>query len=293
MRLDGAPVVCEVSAVPIRFDCKDSALVFIRDTTERKLVQERQSNEQRMEMVRQLAGGLAHELNNLVHVINGNAELAHSSLSPGAPEQRYLDHILHAGGQVADWIGKITVFSNSPNSSIESLKLLTKSTDVRTLPPDSQEEVGLVQESPPVPAAFAESAPATEAQVTVLLAEDDGMVRSLTERFLKKAGYSVLLARDGAEAVAMFEANACRISAVLLDVVMPRMGGFEAYARIRAWNADMPILFASGFSGYETTATPELIRGVNFLQKPYDQNELITAIRQAIGRRRADVSNVC
>lgn len=113
------------------------------------------------------------------------------------------------------------------------------------------------------------------------------MVRALTERLLRNAGYSVVLARDGAEAVKLFEANADKISAVLLDVVMPNMNGFDAYARIHARDANMPVIFASGFSGYEAPADLVLERGVNFLQKPFDRNVLIKAIQCAVEKYHA------
>ena len=295
MRVDGSPVVCEVSAVPILFNRKDSALVFVRDATDRKFEQERQSNAQKMELVRRLAGGLAHELNNLVHVINGNVELAHETLPTGAPGQRYLDQVLCAGRQVSDCVGKIMAFSSSPNPSIESLELSTKSIKTQAfethIPVSDSAPSLTVMACQPGAATVAESVPAAEDGApdggTILLAEDDGMVRALTERFLTNAGYLVLLARDGVEAVTVFEANACRISAVLLDVVMPRMDGFEAYQRISALDANMPVIFASGFSGYGTPANLELIAGVNFLQKPFDRSELVATVRRAVKTRQA------
>ncbi len=64
---------------------------------------------------------------------------------------------------------------------------------------------------------------------TVLLVEDDESVRSLMERTLMKLGYTVLAARDGEEAVELFRKNMERVDLALLDLVMPRKGGKEAY----------------------------------------------------------------
>ena len=290
MRLDGSPVTCEVSAVPIRFNGTDSALVFIRDATVRKVAQEQQAHVLKVEMIRQLAAKLAHEFNNLVQVINGNAELAHSSLPAGSPEQKCLDQVLFAGKRVADWVDKIMTFSTSKNPSVTDLALTMK--DVvppPVLPPPAEPEKVQARQIA-VPAESGKTTPATAGgltgKATILFAEDDDMVRSLTERFLKNAGYSVLVAKDGVEAVALFEANASQISAVLLDVVMPRMGGFEAYERISASDANMPVIFASGFSGYGTPKNLELVSGTNFLQKPYDRNDLVQTMRRAVETRR-------
>ena len=292
MRLDGSPIICEVSAVPIRFNGVDSALVFIRDATERKMAQAQQAHVQKVEMIRQLAAKLAHEFNNLVQVINGNADLARSSLPAGAPEQKCLDQVLFAGRQVADWVAKIMALSTSQNPTVTDLALTMK--DI--VPPmPASVTLAAPARAPACPVAVpAESrgvkpvaAGGEMGKATILFAEDDDMVRNLTERFLRNAGYSVLLAKDGAEAVALFEDNASRISMVLLDVVMPRMGGFDAYQRISARDATMPVIFASGFSGYETPANLELVAGVNFLQKPYDRKDLIEAIRRAVEPRSA------
>ncbi len=72
---------------------------------------------------------------------------------------------------------------------------------------------------------------------TILVAEDEPMVRDLAVRILTRAGYTVLLAADGAEAVEQFEANAEAISLVLLDAVMPKLTGHQAYDRMKAKRA--------------------------------------------------------
>lgn len=296
MRLDGVPIVCEVSAVPIQFDGKNSALVFVRDATERRCAQEQKSNAQKMAMVRELAGGLAHELNNLVQVINGNAELVRASLATDAHEQQPLGQVLYAGKQVSEWVGRMMAFSCTQDANIESLSLKVKEvvTPIMTPPPASTQELlipltSAPDVSKPEPAPVVSKANEAKGKGTVLLAEDDAMVRSLTERFLKNAGYTVLLARDGLEAVSIFEANAKSLSAIILDVIMPRMGGFEAYQRISARDANIPVIFASGFSGYGTPSNVELIPGVNFLQKPFDRNDLLSAVRRAVESRRSSV----
>ena len=83
---------------------------------------------------------------------------------------------------------------------------------------------------------------------TILLAEDDAMVRRLAGRMLEHAGYTVLYAHDGEEAVALFRQHSDDIDLLIFDAVMPNLGGWDAYERIQAIRPDVPAFFASGYS---------------------------------------------
>jgi CheY-like chemotaxis protein len=113
---------------------------------------------------------------------------------------------------------------------------------------------------------------------TILLAEDDDMVRAVVVRILTAGGYRVLTSRDGAEAVRLFAEHARQVDLVILDVVMPELGGVEALARIQELRPDVPWLLTSGYSELShlegRDASPEKI-----LPKPYDPNELLRRVR--------------
>ena len=126
---------------------------------------------------------------------------------------------------------------------------------------------------------------------TLLLAEDDDMVRELTACILRKAGYTVLEARDGEEALELFQANASSVAGVLLDVIMPRMGGFEACERILALSPQLPVIFASAFSEQALHTQFALGSGINLLQKPFDRSTLLGAVRRMIDARELDGRN--
>src|SRR6185295_5762096 len=83
---------------------------------------------------------------------------------------------------------------------------------------------------------------------TILVAEDEESLRSLASEILKSLGYTVLLARNGQEAVQIYAENRERIDIVLLDGVMPVMSGSEAYMRIREMGDDVPLLIMTGHS---------------------------------------------
>ena len=122
---------------------------------------------------------------------------------------------------------------------------------------------------------------------TILVAEDEAMVRELAVRILTRAGYSVFVANDGAEAVELFEANADKISLALLDAVMPKLTGHEAYDRIRFKSPNLPVVFCSGYDP-ETGQVKRLVdQGVRMVQKPYDPDVLLRTIREVLDAQHA------
>jgi CheY-like chemotaxis protein len=117
---------------------------------------------------------------------------------------------------------------------------------------------------------------------TILLAEDDEVVRRLAIRILEGAGYAVHVARNGEEAVSIFEAHADEIALVLFDVVMPKIGGRAALSRIRALRPDTRFLLCSGYTG---VAAPEDLlpeEEARWLSKPYNPETLLRKVREAL-----------
>jgi PAS domain S-box-containing protein len=112
---------------------------------------------------------------------------------------------------------------------------------------------------------------------TVLLAEDEDVVRRLLARILTDEGYEVIETANGAEALAAAQ-SAARIDYLVTDVVMPGVGGADLAATLRESRAGLRVLFVSGYSadaiGREREATP----GVGFLQKPFTRAELVRAL---------------
>src|SRR5205085_6207356 len=105
-----------------------------------------------------------------------------------------------------------------------------------------------MHESPAAVETTPAPAPLAGGTETILVAEDEAALRELARDVLEGLGYKVLLARDGAEAVALYEAERARIDLLLLDVVMPHMGGHEAYEHIRTLDGATPVIFMTGYS---------------------------------------------
>jgi len=117
---------------------------------------------------------------------------------------------------------------------------------------------------------------------TVLVVEDEPSVRDLTIRVLTRAGYQVLSAGDGRDAVALHAQPEHLIDLVLLDMVMPRMGGVEAARRIRQQSDHTRILFVSGYAP-DTDQTPDKLGlRADHLMKPYNADELLTKVREVL-----------
>jgi len=119
---------------------------------------------------------------------------------------------------------------------------------------------------------------------TILLAEDDESVRLLVESSLTELGYTVLVARNGEDAVALFKNNQARISLALLDVVMPQKGGKEAYEAMCREKPGLKVIFMSGYTSGAVHESFVLIAGVPFLAKPFGPGGLARKVREVLDK---------
>jgi two-component system, cell cycle sensor histidine kinase and response regulator CckA len=120
---------------------------------------------------------------------------------------------------------------------------------------------------------------------TILLAEDNESVRNLTEKTLSSYGYRVLIACDGEEAVGIFLRHHNEIAMAVLDVVMPKMGGKQAYEEMAKILPGLKVLFLSGYSANASHNAFVLRPGLPFLQKPFGPSALARKVREALDRK--------
>ena len=119
---------------------------------------------------------------------------------------------------------------------------------------------------------------------TILLVDDEEMIVEIGEQLLARLGYSVLVAKSGEEAVEIYDANAASIHMVILDMIMPGMGGKETYHRLKAINPGVKALLSSGYS-IEGTARDIMQNGCSgFLQKPFNLKELAEKVREILDK---------
>jgi PAS domain S-box-containing protein len=119
---------------------------------------------------------------------------------------------------------------------------------------------------------------------TILIVDDEAIVLDVGVNMLEKLGYKVLEATNGKEAIDVFEKNKESVKMVILDIIMPDMGGGEAYDKIKAINPQVRVLLSSGYS-VDGQAIELLERGCDgFIQKPFTMQELSGKIRQIMGK---------
>ena len=114
---------------------------------------------------------------------------------------------------------------------------------------------------------------------TILLAEDDARVGDVYRSILQGAGYQVIEARDGLEAVAKFRQSRDLIKLLLFDLVMPKMNGKDAFEAIRALAPDVKVLYSSGYTREILSGKNLDESGVNFLSKPAVPEVLLARVR--------------
>ncbi len=124
--------------------------------------------------------------------------------------------------------------------------------------------------------------PPTGNRETLLVVEDDPMVRKVTTRILRNAGYTLLVARDGAEALVLAEAHPNGIDLLFTDVVMPNMNGRELAERIQKKYPKIRVLFTSGYTENIIAHHGVLDEGTAFLSKPFSAQELAAKVAEVL-----------
>jgi len=119
---------------------------------------------------------------------------------------------------------------------------------------------------------------------TILLVDDEDFIIRVGSQVLKKLGYEVLTASSGKAAIDVYKANKDKIDMVILDMIMPEMGGGDTYDRMKEINPAVKALLSSGYS-INGQATEILHRGCHgFIQKPFDMKGLSQKIREILDK---------
>jgi two-component system cell cycle sensor histidine kinase/response regulator CckA len=120
---------------------------------------------------------------------------------------------------------------------------------------------------------------------TVLVVDDEEFIRVVAMEILNKFGFDVLTASDGEESLRIVREHKGAISAVILDLTMPRMDGETAFRELRKIRPDLRIILSSGFSEQDVVARFADTPVAGFIQKPYTASDLVQKLRLALQAR--------
>ena len=417
LRLDGTEFYADVCAVPIEWEGAPAVQVIIRDSTERKQMEERLLQAQKMEVVGRLAGGIAHDFNNILTAMTGYATFALEALPPGDPVRADVEQVIQSAQRAANLTRQLLAFSRRQiieqrvinlNDLIlnldkmlrrligEDVELVTilgeglarvkadpgqieqaivnLAVNARDAMPDggkliletanaaldaeharrhpgmepgdyvmlavTDTGVGMTDEvkahlfepffttkepgkgtglglatvygivkqhggniycesEPGKGTTFRIYLPAVEAEAerlprrdeegfvprgteTVLVVEDEAMVRDILTRTLREQGYRVLEAMDGEQALRVGNEYAGEIHLLVTDVVMPQMNGRELSERLALVRPGIKTLFVSGYTDNAIVRKGILKPGIVFLQKPFTAAALARKVRQVL-----------
>jgi CheY-like chemotaxis protein len=213
--------------------------------------------------VSRTAGHVAHELNNLITVIQINTEFLLESVGANPDSAQELEDIRRA----------------SKRASILARQLLASS---RREPFDARvAEASATKAAAKPPLSTVEKTP--RVAETILLVEDEAAVRNLAKRILSQKGYRVLEASDGAIALRIAASHVGEIDLVLTDVAMPNLGGRGMVEELRELSPDLRVLFMSGYPKDEVFPDKAVAARMPYLQKPFTSETLISQVRGALG----------
>src|SRR5208283_3411638 len=143
--------------------------------------------------------------------------------------------------------------------------------------PNAEHKIGLGSESEP------ETVSPKRLGATIMLVEDDEIMRALTRQLLQEHGYTVVEANDGNSALELLQSNSGPIDLLLTDVVMRSMSGPELAERLHASHPSLKVAYMSGYTG-ELMANRDILKpGLTLLEKPFTRTALLNTIHAMLG----------
>jgi PAS domain S-box-containing protein len=231
--------------------------IMCSEITDRKRLEEQLAAARKMEAVGRLAGGVAHDFNNLLTAIKSYSELLLADMDEANPQRTDVSEINAAADRAAELTRHLLAFSRQ-----------------QMLRPDAMNVDKIVPRD--------ETAAKASRGATIMLVEDDDAVRNVAARVLKRAGFAVLEASNGHDAVELYKVTDCCADLILTDVVMPEMNGPEMARQILDVNPSAKILFMSGYTADRVVRENLLAPGSAFIEKPFSPEALIRKAREIL-----------
>lgn len=215
----------------------------------------------------------ANELNNLLQVISDSVELM-ATLREGDPERaRCVDMVYASVHRAARITGHLLGRAGEYEQEAVHPPSPTKPPEKTFSPPPAFDEIPIAN-----PGGTKE---------LILVVDDEEFVAMLAKRVLTDAGYRVVMAKDGMEAIDIYKKLKNQIALVILDFTMPIMDGADVFDELRRINPRVPVMLSSGFAEQEKLRSM-LAKGLRgFMPKPYSQEKLLLQVRSTLDSLRA------
>ncbi len=224
------------------------------------------------------ADGVAHDFNNLLTAIMGYSQMSLREAPVEGPLTNHLQEIQQATERAAVLTDQLLAFSRHQVIEAEVIDL----NDKVYLP--------VTEKTYAAQRRIVNSSISPQGKETVLLAEDEPLLRSMVATVLRGRGYEVLETANGEEALGMVQKHGGEgIELLLTDVVMPQMGGLELAKKLHATNPNIKVLFTSGYAGDSLFELDALPTGTEFLPKPYMPETLAVKVREVLNQRTASL----
>ncbi|MEM7584126.1 MAG: response regulator [Acidobacteriota bacterium] len=234
-----------------------------------------------LEALGHYASSVAHDLNNLLVGILGNAGLALMDLSSFSSCRPLIQEVEEAALRAAGLTNEMLALTQPIEATeaeadgAEADGAEAGQTEV-TEAERAEAEVAIGKPASPAPNSM------WRGEGLMLVVDDEQMVRVLAQRVLEKFGFQVMTAEDGRQGLEVFRPHSGEFVGVLLDVTMPHLDGASTFRELRKIRPDIKVILSSGYDELEATRSIVDDGLAGFLHKPYMPMELIDKVREVL-----------
>lgn len=210
--------------------------------------------------------GPASELNNLIQIVSGTVSQLEDIWEGTSESEKYFEMLRVSVGRAANVTAELVKFIGGTDEKVLLHPALAPARKPAPAPP-----------------------PRGSKKRCVLVVDDEPMALVLSKLVLTEAGFGVVTAQSGLEALDIFQKNPNRFALVLLDLTMPILDGEETFHRLRAMNPDLAVLLNTGFIEKHRLERMMADGLAGFLRRPYQPSEVIEQIESVLAGRREQV----
>jgi PAS domain S-box-containing protein len=281
LKKDGLVIPVEASAGVIRDSSgnPESIVVISQDITERKraeeervrlelMTEQRIRETQKMEAIGTLAGGFAHEFNNILAAIIGYAELSLDEVPEDSQVHSDLKQIFKAGNRARSLISQILTFSRQREQGKSPISLAP-----------------IVKETLKPPLEAERRLSSSKGREHILFVDDEQDIVNVGKRILENLGFTVTIFTSSLDALELFKKTPDQFDLIITDMTMPRMTGDELSTELIHIRPDIPIIVCTGYSEKLTEEKAMSIGIRAYMGKPLLKSEMAETIRRVLDRQ--------